>query len=30
MDVIKNQTWSANEFNSYLNTLGYSGGIDFA
>jgi Ca2+-binding RTX toxin-like protein len=29
MDVIKNQTFSADQFNSYLNTLGYSGGIDF-
>ena len=29
MDVIKNKTFSADQFEAYLETLGYSGGIDF-
>jgi Ca2+-binding RTX toxin-like protein len=30
MDVLKNQTYSAAEFNNYLHSLGYSGDIVFA
>lgn len=30
MDVIKNTTWSADQFEAYLSTLGYNGGITFA
>ena len=29
MDVVKNQTWSADQFEAYLSTLGYNGGLDF-
>lgn len=29
LDVIKNQTWSASEMNAYLQSLGYTGGINF-
>lgn len=30
MDVIKNKTWSADAFDAYLGTLGYTGDIVFA
>lgn len=29
MDVIKNQTFSADQYESYLSSLGYNGGIEF-